>query len=137
MSLIETYDIREGGFHRVVVKDSWQAGTLTYCPEYDIEHFKLMVKTQHSDRAFSLLTGSAVLIIHDQAKNKIRTITMERGDSYNVSHNVWHAILMGKASQIFIVESPDAHLEEMAFRLTEEQVSSIRKKLSQKFNPSE
>lgn len=137
MGLIEIYDNREEGFQQVVIKDSWRAGTLSYCPEYDIEQFKLLVKTQHSDRAFSLLTGSAVLIIQDQAMNKIQTITMERGSAYNVSHDVWHAILMGKGSQIFIVEGPDAHLDEMAIRLTNEQASSISKKLSQKFNPSE
>lgn len=137
MRLIETYDIREGGFHPVVVKDSWQAGILNYSPEYDIEHFKLLVKTHHSDRAFSLLTGSAVLIMHDQTMNKIETITMERGSAYNVSRDVWHAILMGKGSRIFIVESPDPHLDELAFRLTEKQTSSIRKKLSQKMNASE
>ncbi len=136
MSLIESYGIEEAGFHPFLIRDSWQVAKLNYKEEYHIDNLNKLTKHQNSDRAVALLSGNAVLIVRDEGDNKdgFHMVLMERGTSYNVPKSVGYAIAMEEGCELFIVEKPNTHRDDVIdCPLTEAQLEAIRKKLNVAF----
>ena len=134
MSLIESYHLIEEGYHPVLVRDSWQVAKLNYSVEYHIDHFKKLVIHQKSDKALSLLEGSAMLIVgFDIDRSEVEIVQMKRGTSYNIPKNTAYAIVLEEGSQLFIVEQPNTYLDDvLECDLSQVQIKEIRQKINSK-----
>ena len=132
MSLIESYDFTEGGFHPVLVRDSWQVAKINYKEEYHINHLKKLVKHQKSDRGIALLSGYAVLIASEDGdyQSEFDIVLMKRGTSYNIPKNIGYAIVMVEGCELFIVEKPNTNYDDVNdCHLDDAQLNSIRNRV--------
>ena len=136
MSLIESYDIEEDGFHPFLIRDSWQVAKLNYKDEYhinDLDCFRIHRKT---DRAFALLSGSAVLIAidNDDKKTSFKVVLMQRGTSYNIPKNVGYTVVLEEGSEVFVVEKSNTHIDDVEYYyLNEDQLKTIRLNINKEY----
>ena len=136
MSLIESYDINEQGYHPFIIRDSWQVAKLNYTDELHINNLDHLKIHQNNDRAFVLLRGKAVLItINNYDKNPSFSIKlMKRGTSYYIPKNRMYAIAMEKSSEVFIVEKSNTHLKDFKdYCLNKEQLHLMRSEAKKEF----
>ena len=136
MSLIESYDINEQGYHPFIIRDSWQVAKLNYTDELHISNLDHLKIHQNIETAFALLRGKAVLItINNYDKNPSFSIKlMKRGTSYFIPKKTMYAIVMEESSEMFIVENsntPDKDPKE--YWLNEEQLHLIRSAVKEEF----
>ena len=136
MRLIESYKIADQGFHPVLIRDSWQVSKLNYSDDLHIDHLKCLMKHQKSDRAISLLMGMAILVVMAEPNgNEFGVVPIKRGTSYHIPKNVWYSIAMWKGSQLFIVEKPYTHCDDIKkLYLQEVQLDEIRRKVNETIN---
>ncbi len=136
MGLIERYENCEAGFQPVLTRDRWQVGKLNYEENHHLDNLKILYKHRKSDRAISLLQGSAVLIIAtDHESTNFEMVQLKRGTSYNIPKGTRYAIAMNEGSQLLTVESPEIHSKDVTiYPMTEEQRESIRKQIKQETN---
>ena len=120
------------GLDTVLARDSWQVGTLNYSEEYHIDHINCLTKHQKSDKAVSILVGVAMLITRvDDQSSDFKTVQMKHGTSYNIPKNSAYVIALGEGSQLFIVEKPHTHSEDVTkCYLSEAQLKTIRQKVT-------
>jgi mannose-6-phosphate isomerase-like protein (cupin superfamily) len=137
MNSLESYKIKEKGYHPFLIRDGWQVAQLNYMEEQDIENINKIDIHFKTDEAFVLLKGNAVLItaILKDKKPIFFVKLMERNITYNVPKNVWHNIAMKTDCEVLIIEKSYTHLGDFEFfYLNEEHVSSLKEKVIQAFD---
>lgn len=133
MSLIESYNLTEDGFHPLLIRDSWQVAKLNYSDEYHIDNITCLRKHQNSDKGISLLLGDALLVAcNDDQYSDFKVIQMKHGTSYNIPKQLVHAIVMSEGSELFIVENPNTHRDDVTEHdLSEAQREKLRQKVKE------
>lgn len=136
MSLIESYDINEQGYHPFIIRDSWQVAKLNYSDEQDINNLDHLKIHQNNETAFALLKGKAVLItINNYDKIPSFSIKlMKRGTSYYIPKKIMYAIAMEESSEVFIVENSNAPVKDPKdYCLNEELLHLMRSAVKKEF----
>ena len=137
MSNLETYKIKEKGYHPFLIREGWQVAQLNYTEEQDIENINKIDVHFETDEAFVLLRGNAVLItaILEDKKPTFFVKLMEYNTTYNIPKKVWHNITMKKDCEVLIVEKSNTHLADFEFfYLNEEHITNLKEKVRRAFD---
>lgn len=135
--MIESFKIKENGYHPFLIRDGWQVAQLNYMEEQDIDNIDKIDIHFETDEAFVLLRGNAVLItaILEDKKPTFFVKLMEYQTTYNIPKNVWHNIAMKKGSEVLIIEKSNTHLGDFEFfNLNEEQITNLKEKVIKAFD---
>ena len=102
MKLLETYTIKESGYHPFLIRDGWQVAKLNYLEELHINNVDKIEAHHQTDEVFVLLKGKAVLTLAElQENNPIFEATlMVPNVIYNIPKKRWHNIAMEKESEV-------------------------------------
>ena len=135
--MIESFKIKENGYHPFLIRDGWQVAQLNYMEEQDIDNIDKIDIHFETDEAFVLLRGNAVLItaILEDKKPTFIVKLMEYHTTYNIPKNVWHNIAMKTGSEVLIIEKSNTHLGDFEFfNLNEEQITNLKEKVIKAFD---
>ncbi|MGB5435871.1 MAG: hypothetical protein WBM98_08270, partial [Maribacter sp.] len=115
--MIESYKIKENGYHPFLIRDGWQVAQLNYMPEQHIDNIKKLDVHHLTDEVFILLKGKAVLISAqiDSDIVKFEVELMKPNITYNIPVDTWHNIAMEKGCEVLIVEKSNTHLGDFEF----------------------
>ncbi len=129
MNSIEKYEIKESGYHPFLIRDGWQVAQLNYDINQKVENIKRLDVHNHTDEAFILLQGTAVLITAILIDNQPQFgfEVMNPGITYNIPQKTWHNIAMEIGCGVIVVEKSNTHLKDSEFfQLTEEKQLELR-----------
>jgi len=128
--MLETYYIKEEGYHPFLIREGWQVAQLNFTEEQHIDNI-LRVEAHHkTDEVFVLLKGKAVLILAKIIDgNPIFEVELMKSKiTYNIPENAWHNIAMEKGSEVLIVEKSNTHLNDVSyFDLTQDKIKELKK----------
>ena len=115
--MIETYKIKENGYHPFLIREGWQVAQLNYMPEQHIDNIKKLDVHHLTDEVFVLLKGKAVLISAQIDREKVRfeVELMKPNITYNIPVDTWHNIAMEKGCEVLLVEKSNTHLGDFEF----------------------
>lgn len=136
MKFIETYSHEGNGYNPFLISDGWQVAVLNYAPEETAEAIEKLDIHHHTDEAFMLVKGDAVLISASVTDSGIEydMVKMKPGIVYNIPVNVWHKIAMKPGSGVYIVEKSDTHIGDFDFfELSAEQRISLCRQVEEAF----
>jgi len=116
--MLETYKIKENGYHPFLIRDGWQVAQLNYMKEQHIDNIKRIDAHHHTDEVFVLLKGKAVLILAklDEENPIFEVELMMPTVTYNIPKNCWHNIAMEEGSEVLIVEKSNTHLSDVSYK---------------------
>lgn len=112
--MIESFSIKEEGYHPFLIKEGWQMAQLNYTDSQHISQITQLDVHRKTDEVFVLLEGRAVLIVA-AIKDSIPHFEielMEANKVYNIPKDVWHNIAMEQGSEVIIAEKSDTHLSD-------------------------
>ena len=128
--MLETYYIKEEGYHPFLIREGWQVAQLNFTEEQRIDNI-LRVEAHHkTDEVFVLLKGKSVLILAKIIDgNPIFEVELMKSKiTYNIPENAWHNIAMEKGSEVLIVEKSNTHLNDVSyFDLTQDKIKELKK----------
>ena len=130
MSMIEKYEIKESGYHPFLIRNGWQVAQLNYDENQKVENIKRLDIHNHTDEAFILSMGKAVLITAkiNQDEPQFEMELMKPEITYNVPVKTWHNIAMEEGSKVLIVEKGNTHISDFEFyQLSEEKQNELIK----------
>jgi len=136
--MIETYYIKEEGYHPFLIREGWQVAQLNYIEDQHISNIDKIEVHRETDEVFVLLNGKSILITVDLINGEptFNADVMKPYKTYNIPQNVWHNIAMEKGSEVLIIEKSNTHLNDVEyFCLTEKQIIKLRnliKKITEK-----
>ena len=115
--MIESYKIKENGYHPFLIREGWQVAQLNYMPEQHIDNIKKLDVHHLTDEVFILLKGKAVLISAQIDREKVRfeVELMKPNITYNIPVDTWHNIAMEKGCEVLLVEKSNTHLGDFEF----------------------
>lgn len=128
--MLETYYIKENGYHPFLISDGWQVAQLNFTEEQHIDNIYRIDAHHKTDEVFVLLKGKAVLI---SAKIKSGNLVfevelMQPKNTYNIPKNLWHNIAMEKGSEVLIVEKSNTHLNDCSYLdLSKNKINELKK----------
>ena len=132
--MIETYKIKESGYHPFLIREGWQIAQLNFVEEQRINNINKVEVHHHTDEVFVLLKGEAILILAE-IKEKIpvfEVLLMEPFVTYNVLKGSWHNIAMEEKSEVLIVEKSNTHLNDVSYmELSPDKITELRKKINE------
>jgi mannose-6-phosphate isomerase-like protein (cupin superfamily) len=132
--MIEKYEIKESGYHPLLISDGWQIAQLNYDINQKVENIMRLDIHNHTDEVFLLLKGRAVLITAkiDDNQPHFELEEMNHGVIYNVPRKTWHNIVMDKKCEVIIVEKSNTHQNDFEFfQLTEKNRQELRKRVDE------
>jgi len=114
---IESYQIKESGYHPFLIRDGWQVAQLNYAPEQHIEAITKIDVHHNTDEVFVLLKGCAVLIAASLLDNKVsyQLELMQPNKVYNIPKGTWHNIAMEEESELLIIEKSNTHISDFEY----------------------
>lgn len=112
--MIESYEIKENGYHPFLIRDGWQVAHLNYMPEQHIDAIKRLEVHRETDEVFILIKGHAVLIaaLIEDDRVKYEMELMHLNKTYNIPKDMWHNIAMTEDCEIIIVEKSNTHISD-------------------------
>ncbi len=115
--MIESYKIKENGYHPFLIREGWQVAQLNYMQEQHIDNIKKLDVHHLTDEVFILLNGKAALISAqiDGDKVKFEVELMKPNITYNIPVDTWHNIAMEEGCEVLIVEKSNTHLGDFEF----------------------
>ena len=115
--MIETYQIKENGYHPFLIREGWEVAQLNYMPEQDIENITKLDVHHLTDEVFVLLKGNAVLIAASIIDGFVdfKMELMKPNITYNIPKGTWHNIAMTKGCETLIVENANTHISDFEF----------------------
>jgi len=134
MSNLETYKIKEEGYHPFLIREGWQVAQLNYLDELHIKNIKKTEVHFQTDEVFLLLKGKAVLILAEILEDEpiFELELMKSNVIYNVPKNTWHTIAMEEGSEVLIVEKSNTHLGDFKYKyLSANKLDELRIKVEQ------
>ena len=90
-------------YARVVRGARWTVAALNYAPRFDERNIVDLERHNVTDETFVLLSGSATLIVGEDAER----IQMEPLKIYNVRAGAWHNIFVSPDARVLVVENAD------------------------------
>ena len=133
-NLIETYEVREKGFHPLLIRDNWQVAKLNYLEDQNIRNIKKLDIHFNTDEVFVLLKGKAVIIaaVFENGIPVFEMELMEQNLIYNIPKNRWHNIAMEEGSEVLLVEKSNTHLSDFDhFNLDSKHITILRDKVEE------
>ena len=130
--MIETYQIKENGYHPFLIRDGWQVAQLNYMPEQHIDNITRLDVHHLTDEAFILLKGSAVLIAASVVNGEVdfEMELMRANVTYNIPQGAWHNIAMAEGCETIIIEKSNTHVSDFEhFGLNDAQINELRSKV--------
>ena len=137
MSLLESYQIDEKGYHPFIIREGWQVAQLNYMDDQNIKNINKVDIHYLTDEVFVLLKGLAVLIAaeFEDGSPVFETRLLRPGITYNVPKNCWHNIAMEKGAEVLIVEKSNTHKSDFDyFYLNTEQQVDLKQKVLTEFD---
>jgi len=127
--MIESFKIKENGYHPFLIRDGWQVAQLNFMEEQHINNINKIDVHQQTDEVFVLLKGKVVLILAELEDDKpiFEVLLMEPTVTYNVPKNRWHNIAMEEGSEVLIVENSNTHLNDVTYKdLNQSKINELR-----------
>ena len=127
--MIESFKIKENGYHPFLIRDGWQVAQLNFMEEQHINNINKIDVHQQTDEVFVLLKGKAVLILAEleDVEPIFEVLLMEPTVTYNVPKNRWHNIAMEEGSEVLIVENSNTHLNDVIYKdLNQSKINELR-----------
>ena len=103
MNGLDIFENSGDGYSRVVSGSKWTVASLNYAPRFDERNIVDLERHNLTDETFVLLSGSATLIVGDDAER----ILMEPLKIYNVRAGAWHNIVVSPDARVLVVENAD------------------------------
>ena len=103
MNGLDIFEYSGDGYSRVVSGSKWTVASLNYAPRFDERNIVDLERHNLTDETFVLLSGSATLIVGDDAER----ILMEPLKIYNVRAGAWHNIVVSPGARVLVVENAD------------------------------
>ena len=103
MNGLDILEYSGDGYSRVVSGSKWTVASLNYAPRFDERNIVDLERHNVTDETFVLLSGSATLIVGEDAKR----IQMEPLKIYNVRAGAWHNIFVSPDARVLVVENAD------------------------------
>ena len=103
MNGLDIFEYSGDGYSRVVSGSKWTVASLNYAPRFDERNIVDLERHNVTDETFVLLSGSATLIVGDDAER----ILMEPLKIYNVRAGAWHNIFVSPDARVLVVENAD------------------------------
>lgn len=130
--MIESYKIKENGYHPFLIREGWQVAQLNYMPEQHIDNIKRLDVHHLTDEVFILLKGYAILIAANINGDRItfELELMKPNITYNIPKGTWHNIAMNEGCETIIVEKSNTHVSDFEhFELDKEHRDEMRNKV--------
>ncbi|MEE9361686.1 MAG: hypothetical protein V3U92_03735 [Cellulophaga sp.] len=128
--MLETYYVKEKGYHPFLITEGWQVAQLNFTEEQHIDNIFRVDAHHKTDEVFVLLKGKAVLILAKiKDGNPIFEVELMKPKiTYNIPQNTWHNIAMEKGSEVLIVEKSNTHLNDCSyFDLTQNKINELKR----------
>lgn len=103
MNGLDIFEYSGDGYSRVVSGSKWTVASLNYASRFDERNIVDLERHNLTDETFVLLSGSATLIVGDDAER----ILMEPLKIYNVRAGAWHNIVVSPDARVLVVENAD------------------------------
>ncbi|BDD02157.1 hypothetical protein [Persicobacter psychrovividus] len=115
--MTEQYKHQGEGYAPFLIREGWQVAQLNYAPSLSVEKIDRLDIHYHTDEAFLLMAGEAVLVSAKIADQGIQydMQKMEAGIIYNIPKEVWHTISLKPGAQVLIIEKDNTHLGDYEF----------------------
>ena len=115
--MLESYHIKEEGYHPFLIREGWQVAQLNYIEEQHIDNIYRIDAHHKTDEVFVLLKGVSVLILAEIKDDEpfFKVELMKSKITYNIPKNTWHNIAMEKGSEVLIVERSNTHLNDFSY----------------------
>ncbi len=135
--MIETFVVKDKGYHPVIIDNGWQMAHLNYTEEQDIEQITRLDVHLKTDEVFVLIKGNAILIaadiVHEEPLFEVKL--MKPNTIYNIPQNMWHNIAMEAGSEVFIAEKSNTHIADCKhFELNERKQEELKSMVKALFN---
>lgn len=110
--LIETYVHQAEGYNPYLMGPKWQVAQLNYSVGEALESKVRLDVHHHTDEAFMLIDGTAVLVGAeiDNCEIKYDAVRMQPGILYNIPREMWHNIVLQPGAKVLIIEDAGTHL---------------------------
>ena len=135
--MIETYRIKENGYHPFLIREGWQVAQLNYMAEQEIMNITKLDVHHLTDEVFDLLKGKAVLIAASIIDGYVdfEMELMKPNVTYNIPKGTWHNIAMTKGCETLIVEKSNTHKSDFEFyQLNATKLDELRNKVNELLN---
>lgn len=103
MNGLDILEYSGDGYSRVVSGSKWTIASLNYAPRFDERNIVDLERHNLTDETFVLLSGSATLIVGEDAER----VRMEPMKIYNVRAGAWHNIFVSPDARVIVVENAD------------------------------
>lgn len=112
MNILETYTHTGEGYNPYLIGTKWQVAQLNYSDQEALESKERLDIHHHTDEAFMLIEGDAVLIAATIKNDEIdyKMNLMQAGVTYNIPKDVWHNIVLKPNAKVLIIEDANTHL---------------------------
>ena len=134
--MIESFTIKDKGYHPFLIRDGWQLAQLNYIEEQHISQITRLDVHLKTDEIFVPIAGKAVLIVA-KIKNEepiFEIAFMELNKIYNIPKEVWHNIAMEPGSEVLIAEKSNTHISDFEhFELSKAKQEELRNMVNNLF----
>lgn len=135
--MIESFAIKEKGYHPFLIREGWQLAQLNYTEAQHIDQITRLDVHLKTDEIFVPITGKAILIVasiqNDEPVFEIEF--MELNKVYNIPKDVWHNIAMEPGSEVLIAEKSDTHVSDFEhLELSRNKQEELRNMVNRLFN---
>ena len=135
--MVESFTIKENGYHPFLIRDGWQLAQLNYTDEQHIDQIKKLDVHLKTDELFVPIAGHAILITAniDNTEPDFEIEYLQPNKMYNIPKNVWHNIAMEPGSKVLIAEKANTHISDFEFfQLSPQKQEELRNKVNQLFH---
>ncbi len=95
----------KSGFCPVVKNSQFLCAFITPSPIYSQGKITEMKRHNDTDEVFVLLSGKAVLLTRDDAKEKCQVTKLSPGTAYTVKAGTWHYLALSDDGKVFVTEN--------------------------------
>lgn len=112
--MIESFSIKENGYHPFLIREGWQMAQLNYTEEQHIDQITNLDVHLKTDEVFVPMEGNAILIVAAIVNNEpvFEVEYMMLNKVYNIPKDVWHNIAMEPESEVLIAEKANTHISD-------------------------
>jgi len=135
--MIESFIIKEHGYHPFLIKEGWQMAQLNYTEDQHINQITKLDVHLKTDEVFVSLEGNAVLIVASIINGELEfeLELMQSNKIYNIPKDTWHNIAMEQGSEVLIAEKSNTHISDFDhFSLSKNKQDELRSMVNALFD---
>ena len=112
--MIESFTIKDKGYHPFLIREGWQLAQLNYSDEQNLNQITRLDVHYKTDEIFVPIAGNSILIVASIVNNEpvFEIELMKPNSIYNIPKGVWHNIAMEEESEVLIVEKSNTHISD-------------------------